>query len=355
MNRTRTSRRGYTLVELLMASAASTALVGGLASAIYVSSKALDPGNGASARRTAADRAAAAILSDAQHALCYTERTATALTLKVPDRTDDDQPETIRYAWGGAAGDPLTRSVNGGAAIAVAPDVRALALTTDERISNADDVTIPKNVPWPIVRDTRVTVRDPAGTTVSVNRPTGTTAGDLLLAAIAVNGNRTGSLVAAAGFSLIDLNAEDNTVTLGLYWKVATNAEPATHTFSWSGSDRAVAWVMRITNQDGGNPITTFATANGASAAAECAATGTSIDQSLVVRIGAFNGASVTPGVTGLSGHTEVLMNAAASQASGGCGWKVQRRAGDCGQAAFALTGTQPFRTVTVVVAPKVN
>jgi hypothetical protein len=338
-----------------MASVASTALIGGLASALFVSSRALDPSRGAASRRTAADRAAAALLSDTQHALQYTERTATALTLTVPDRTGDDQPETLRYAWSGVSGSPLTRSVNGGLAVAVANDVRSLAFVTDELVVAADDVTIPKNVSWPIVQDIQSVVRSTGTTTASVTRPTGTAAGDLLLAAIAVNGNRKASLVAPTGFSLIDLNDESTTVTLGVYWKVATASEPASYAFSWSGNDRAVAWVVRVSNQFVGNPITTFTTGNGSSAAPSAPAAGTTLDQSLVMRFGAFDRDAVTAGNPGLAGHTPLLMTAANTQVSAGCGWEIQRRAGDCGAAAFALTNAEPFRTMTVVVAPKVN
>jgi hypothetical protein len=353
-HRSRT-RRGYTLVELLMASAASTALIGGLASAMFVASRALDPSQGAAARRTAADRAAAALLSDAQHALRLTERTATALTFAVPDRTGDNQPETLRYAWSGTAGDPLTRSLNGGAALPIASDIRSLTFAADERVINADNVTIPKNVPWPVVQNTQVAVRDTAGTSVAVNRPTGLTAGDLLVASAAVNGNRKDSLAGPSGFTLLERSEEAGTVTQGVWWKVATASEPASYAFNWTGNDRAVAWVIRITNQYPGNPITTFATAGGQSATPNCPAAGSTLDQSLVIRFGAFDDGAITAGVPGLTGHTPILMTTADSRVSGGCGWEVQRRAGDCGSANFTLTASEPFRTVTVVVAPEVN
>jgi hypothetical protein len=133
-----------------MTTAASTVLIGGLASAMFVSSRALDPSAGAGSKRTATDRAAAAISSDAQHAIRFTELSSSAVTMLVPDRTGDEQPETIRYAWSGTTGHPLTRSLNGGPALPIAQDVRMLAFGRDERVINADDVTIPKNVPWPL-------------------------------------------------------------------------------------------------------------------------------------------------------------------------------------------------------------
>jgi hypothetical protein len=179
--------------------------------------------------------------------------------------------------------------------------------------------------------------------------------GDLLLASVAVNGNRKDTLVAPSGFTVLERSEESGTVTQGVWWKLATVTEPASYTFSWTGSDRAVAWVMRITNQYPGNPITTFATAGGQSATPNCPAAGTTLDQSLVVRFGAFDGADITAGSPGLAGHTAVLMLASSTNVSGGCGWEVQRRAGDCGPVNFALTASEQFRTMTVVVAPKQN
>src|SRR5262249_36485794 len=44
-------------------------------------------------------------------------------------RNGDANPETVRYAWSGIPGDPLTRSYNGGAPVNVAVGVNAFALT----------------------------------------------------------------------------------------------------------------------------------------------------------------------------------------------------------------------------------
>ena len=47
----------------------------------------------------------------------------------VPDRTGDNAPETIRYAWSGTVGTSLTRQRNGGTAEPIATNVQSFTLT----------------------------------------------------------------------------------------------------------------------------------------------------------------------------------------------------------------------------------
>ena len=101
-------RGGYTLVELMVALSASVVLMGGMASAVAVSTRSLslaDTGSGARAISTDVQRD---FLADLQRATGFTERTANAVTFTVPDRTGDGRPEKLRYAWSGTAGAPLT-------------------------------------------------------------------------------------------------------------------------------------------------------------------------------------------------------------------------------------------------------
>lgn len=119
-------RSGYTLIELLVSSALGAVLLGGMGSAVYVASQAMDIDQGASAQRASNARAIDQILRDVRHARSFTERTSTAMTFTVPDRDGDGQPETIRYAWSGNAGDPLTYQLNGEAGDDLATDVSSL-------------------------------------------------------------------------------------------------------------------------------------------------------------------------------------------------------------------------------------
>ncbi|MDB5296111.1 MAG: hypothetical protein JWO31_2094 [Phycisphaerales bacterium] len=118
-----------TLVELVVSLALMTIIMGASTSIVLVASRALsnetsNVGADALAARQATDR----VVDDLTVATAVIEQTAKAVTMTVPDRTGDGVAETIRYAWTGTPGDPLTRSVNGGAAGVVAANVRALNL-----------------------------------------------------------------------------------------------------------------------------------------------------------------------------------------------------------------------------------
>lgn len=116
-----------------MALAISSVLLVSVASAVVIAARALpDPKRGGQPVQAEA-KALRSLLRESAYALTITERTATALTFTVADRDADGQPETIRYAWSGVAGAPLTRQYNSGAALAVASDVRQFALAYDVR------------------------------------------------------------------------------------------------------------------------------------------------------------------------------------------------------------------------------
>ena len=55
------------------------------------------------------------------------------LEFQGPDRNNDGQAETIRYTWSGTPGEPLVRTINGGAPHEVAGDVQEFALVYDQR------------------------------------------------------------------------------------------------------------------------------------------------------------------------------------------------------------------------------
>ena len=107
-------RAGFTLIEMLVSIAIMTVLVVGIASAIMLATHAAE-GAGQPAALADAARVIDQITAELAVALSFSERTSTVVTFTVPDRDSDDAPETIRYAWSGVDGDPLTRQYNGGA------------------------------------------------------------------------------------------------------------------------------------------------------------------------------------------------------------------------------------------------
>jgi len=128
--RTGVARPGHTLIELVAALAIVGVLVLGMASAVLMASRAVDPRNPQLARHAAAE-AAERLARELQFAYAFSARSSDAVTFTIPDRRSDGDtaPESVRYAWSGTAGDPLTRVYNGSAAAVVIDDVREFALT----------------------------------------------------------------------------------------------------------------------------------------------------------------------------------------------------------------------------------
>lgn len=128
MSRRVRRRRAFTLIDLVVALSASLVLVGGLSSTIYIAAQATSGGN-APALRLAGLECLAELQADLQFADGLSEAGPTAVTVTVADRGDaDTAPETVRYAWTGVGGDPLTREQSGGGEAVVATDVHAFAI-----------------------------------------------------------------------------------------------------------------------------------------------------------------------------------------------------------------------------------
>lgn len=122
--RTQRRRRAFTLLELLFAMVAMTALMGGLASALMLASRAIPDDASPAAVAIDAYYAADQIAGELFCAQSFSERTATAITFTVADRDNDAIAETIRYAWSGTPGNPLTRQYNAATEVAIVDDVR---------------------------------------------------------------------------------------------------------------------------------------------------------------------------------------------------------------------------------------
>ena len=135
---TGTSRPAYTLAEMLVSVAAMGVLMVGISSAILLATQAIDDGENPSARIREASATADQFIQDASCALSFSEKTSTAVTFTVPDRDDDEQPETIRYVWSSAGGGSITRTYNGGSAIPIAEDVSVVLLQWE-----IEEVTVP--------------------------------------------------------------------------------------------------------------------------------------------------------------------------------------------------------------------
>ncbi len=93
-------------------------------------------------------RAIQMITLDLSLATALSQQSAEAVTLVVPDRNGDGQPETIRYSWSGTPGDPLTRQVNGSPAAIIAEDVHLFSLTYLLKTLSPQALLTPADIQW---------------------------------------------------------------------------------------------------------------------------------------------------------------------------------------------------------------
>lgn len=126
--RRRTGASGFTLIEIVVSAAIMTIIMGAMMSVMLIASRAVNTADGANERTARARDVVDQITADLSLAEEFTERTDRAVAFTVPDRDADEQLETIRYAWSGVAGDPLTRQYNGGTEVTVAENVHRFNL-----------------------------------------------------------------------------------------------------------------------------------------------------------------------------------------------------------------------------------
>ncbi len=129
-------------MELVAALCGASALAAGMASALFVALKATDTSGSPAAVALDGHACLVEMAAEVEYATTTTEQAATAITLTVPDRDSDAISETIRYAWTGTAGDPLTRQYNSGSEANAVDDVHDFAIEYYQPASNLEYLTV---------------------------------------------------------------------------------------------------------------------------------------------------------------------------------------------------------------------
>lgn len=137
-------RGAHTLIEMVASIAILSIIVTGLGSSMVIASRAADATNAATSPAVRAGdsrRCLDRLLADLSLATAITEKTSTAITMTVPDRTSDGVADQLRYAWNGSVGSPLTLSINGGTAAPLVDNLKGLSLTYSTRTSGPPATT----------------------------------------------------------------------------------------------------------------------------------------------------------------------------------------------------------------------
>ncbi len=361
-------RRGYSLLELIVGMMSATLLMAGLASSLFISSRALD-GSPAAYVRSRAAEVQAEMLSDLSEATSFSNRGADSVTFTVPDRDGDDDEETIAYSWDSGTNE-LSCSYNGSPDSTLLEDVTSFQLSYASRSMAAGVELTPFDPndwgerwsqPSNLVFVEFTEAKEPDDQTeLAILTPAGTTEGDLLIAAVATRQQTTNDIQAPAGWTLIDVGDCGADTTFGVWWRIAKASEPASHLIDWNRGaqtpSQAYGWIMRFTGHAAASPIhaSAFTTGSNTKSPTSPSVT-TTVDGALILRLGAFTSNKITVDSPGLSGHTPITMDYSKDQAGGvsaGGGYVAQEAAGSSGTSTFSLTRKKAYRTVTVAIAP---
>lgn len=137
----RRKQAGFTLLEVVTTMAATSVILLGIGSAMLVAGRAMPDARNPSAETVAGAEALERMVAELQYAVTVTQRSDRVIQFTTADRNGDTLPDTIRYEWSGAAGDPLTRKFNAEAAVTVLPNVRTFSLSYDLQTTTTTTTT----------------------------------------------------------------------------------------------------------------------------------------------------------------------------------------------------------------------
>lgn len=126
------SRRGlsgHTLLEMLLSLVLLSIVMASVGSAVMFASQAVPDDTRPAGSLIADSHVLSRIAEDLSVAQYVIEQADHAVTIVVSDRTGDDIPDRIRYAWSGVVGEPLFYQLNDENAIALIDSVAVFELT----------------------------------------------------------------------------------------------------------------------------------------------------------------------------------------------------------------------------------
>ncbi len=358
-----TPRRGLSLVELLLSMAAAGVLMAGMASAVAVTVAGSNLSASPLAERTRSQRSLNQVARDIKLARDVTELSTTAITLTVPDRTGDGVLDTVRYAWSGTAGAPFTCRLNGGSVLTEIPSVSSLAWRSSTTVQNGDEPTVVPYVgPVTIASVSSSFAASLFGLggakSLTIDAPSGTAPGDLLLAFLAIEKDVPNSVSFPSGWTELAVEQGNKGTVLAAAWFEPTSVAE-NYAFAWEVNSDAAGCILRISGHESGSPIVGEAYLSdnqGTSFSAICPETGSAPAGCLVLRAAAVNTNALRESMPGMPNHTLVFhrsTNLSASvSATLGVAATSQQFATDVPTAFWALQSATDYASITVVVRP---
>lgn len=160
-----------------------------------------------------------------------------------------------------------------------------------------------------IVLETTATASlGPPGTDITCNKPTGTVAGDVLVASV-TGGNLSDIAISPPDGTWVEVGQDWNSVpATGMWVKVAGSSEPANYTFTYPSSSSARrATIARYSGADNTTPQDCAGTANtGSSTAPRGLSVTTVTDGAMLIMAIGLNTGNQTAAPTGMTEQVEL-------------------------------------------------
>src|ERR687891_1850085 len=169
-----------------------------------------------------------------------------------------------------------------------------------------------RDLPLPYVIDPAVTYRDAqtattaGATSLVINVPAGVQANDLLVAHIARTGNA--AISTPSGWTVAGGTTNGNFIRQETYYRVASGSEPASYTWTWTGSQPAAGGMSAYYGVKGSSPLDVVGTADTANNTTTVTAPSltTTVNDALVLAFFASNSNSTYSTATGMTERHEV-------------------------------------------------
>ncbi len=344
------NRPAFTLLELILASATATILIGGLATSVFIATRAYDDADGQIAREIAAASVIEDICAEMSVARRFSERSSTAVTFTVPDRDDDGFDETIRYSWSGVANTDLTKQYNQNTPETILANVHSVNF--EYFVRSLEGVQEPIFFIPGVTMEGFSDKQDKSAQSIVFVAPDGAREGDLLIAAAAVNGDSAGALreQKLPEWSLLSAESHDGRVTLGIWWRIAGRDLASSKPLELPIETSVYSWTMAFRGFDPQTPIESLGVNAGSSYSPAAPDGETQAALGLLLRIGAFRNAAIFADEPGLQNHIPITMKGAEG-VSGGAGYQTIHESRLFDKASFSLWSKEPYVAASIVIA----
>jgi len=173
------------------------------------------------------------------------------------------------------------------------------------------------------------TGKSKGGTTLSVTKPTGLQAGDVMVAVVDVMG--TAAITAPAGWTLIRDTANGTTMHQSAYWKVAGTSEPRSYAWTLSSAQLAAVAIAAYRGVATVSPVDVNSGGIATSASISAPSVTTTSGAELIVGLyGIATQATVTP-PTGMLEQAEIAASSGKAKADTEISDDIQEQAGATG------------------------